>query len=342
MTSKEHDHDAILRHALRTAAESIHPAGDGLDRIRHRLASPPAAVSPRSLVPRFRMAAARLTGRLRAVGGRYRVGPMDLAAWLRPAVAIAGAVAIVVAGVLTLHQVLPSTPQANATSTPGGAGQPARASSAHTAAAGAGMLPIGVEPGPPGGLPGRAVLPVVTPRPATSTPSPAPTAPSATPRAPSPTPSAPSPTPSAPPPTSGTASPTPTATGTPSPTPSPTGTGTGPPTATPAPTQPGKPTAGPTSNGTPAAAVGSRARAGPAARADRAGHGGWRPGAAISLFLTNGRWMATVVRVSGLCPGQRMAHGALRPGRDQRRGDQHSSEGHLHRDSRLRSAINAV
>lgn len=45
MTSQDRDYEDILRRALHAAAESIEPAGDGLERIRHRLHSPRSAAS---------------------------------------------------------------------------------------------------------------------------------------------------------------------------------------------------------------------------------------------------------------------------------------------------------
>jgi hypothetical protein len=45
MTSQDRDYEDIVRRALHTAAESVEPAGDGLERIRHRLHSPRSAAS---------------------------------------------------------------------------------------------------------------------------------------------------------------------------------------------------------------------------------------------------------------------------------------------------------
>jgi hypothetical protein len=49
MMTQDRDYEDILRRALTAAAESIEPAGDGLQRIRHRLDSRP---SPRSVLSR--------------------------------------------------------------------------------------------------------------------------------------------------------------------------------------------------------------------------------------------------------------------------------------------------
>ena len=44
MSGLEYDYDDVLRRALHSAAESIEPSPDGLERIRERLA-PPSLIS---------------------------------------------------------------------------------------------------------------------------------------------------------------------------------------------------------------------------------------------------------------------------------------------------------
>lgn len=142
MMTQERDYEDALRRALTAAAESIEPAGDGLQRIRHRLASPR---SPRSVLSgcaewlelhgtRFLVrlepgleagrAALRRSGPLlalisflrrllspkaarRAGGHRGAAGsPGRLGStgpWLKPVFAVSAAVAIVVVGVVILN-----------------------------------------------------------------------------------------------------------------------------------------------------------------------------------------------------------------------------------------------
>jgi hypothetical protein len=142
MMTQDRDYEDALRRALTAAAESIEPAGDGLQRIRHRLDSPR---SPRSVLSgcaewlelrgtRFLVrlepgleaarAALRRTGPLVALvsfvrglfspragarGGGHR-GPAGspgrlgpAGAWLKPVFAVSAAVAIVVVGVVILN-----------------------------------------------------------------------------------------------------------------------------------------------------------------------------------------------------------------------------------------------
>ena len=208
MTSEDRDYEASIRHALHATAESIDPAGDGLERIRHRVASPrPATSLLSSLVAWFRRAAIKLLVRL------------EPGAWLWPVLAIAGAAAIMIAGIFALSEVQQSITQANSVSPPGTSHHPVRASPPTQMALGAWALPIGVEPSPTtgsrSGQSSTVVLPVRTPPTASAPPhtrsTPAPTA-TAT---PSPTATA-TPTPTA------TATPTPTATRTPTTQPAPT------------------------------------------------------------------------------------------------------------------------
>ena len=124
MISQDRDYEDILRDALRAAAESVEPAGNGLERIRHRSHSRRSA---RSMLARaadwLRLYRIRLSVRLesfrwelsqRGIGqpptgpdhdGRTPVGKTaarlgPAAAWLKPAFAVAAVVAVVVVGVI--------------------------------------------------------------------------------------------------------------------------------------------------------------------------------------------------------------------------------------------------
>lgn len=90
--TRERDFDDILRRALRVAAESVEPAGDGLDRIRQRISSPRPVTSFLFAEPleTLRMTLIRLLVALEPVlawarSGAARLRP--LAASLRPALA---------------------------------------------------------------------------------------------------------------------------------------------------------------------------------------------------------------------------------------------------------------
>jgi hypothetical protein len=139
MMTQDRDYEDALRRALTAAAESIEPAGDGLQRIRHRLDSPR---SPRSVLSgctewlelrgtRFLIrleplteagrtalrrsgplasflrglfsprAARRAGGHRGAAGSPGRLGPAG--PWLKPVFAVSAAVAIVVVGVVILN-----------------------------------------------------------------------------------------------------------------------------------------------------------------------------------------------------------------------------------------------
>ncbi|MGH3123562.1 MAG: hypothetical protein ACRDND_21430 [Streptosporangiaceae bacterium] len=142
MMTQDRDYEDALRRALTAAAESIEPAGDGLQRIRHRLDSPrpPRSVFSRCakwlelhgtrFLVRLEPAteagrtALRRTGPLLALvnilrgllsprtgrrGGGHR-GPAGSpgrmgprGAWLKPVFAVSAAVAIVVVGVVILN-----------------------------------------------------------------------------------------------------------------------------------------------------------------------------------------------------------------------------------------------
>jgi hypothetical protein len=226
MTPDDRDYDTIIRSALHAAAESVKPASDGLERIRHRLAS------PRHSSRRAHAFVAWL--RRPAIGRLVRRGPA--AAGLRPVLAVAGAVAIVVAGAFALGRVQQFIRPANSVTTSRPSELPSSARSSAKLETGPGSIPIGVEPGPAtsgrsgsspaGGLPPIARPPTPTP---TTTPSPRAGAPSAT-MSVTPTPSDTA-TPTATP--TPTTTPTSTSTSTPTATPTTTPTGTSAPTATP-------------------------------------------------------------------------------------------------------------
>ena len=246
MISQDRDYEDVLRDALRAAAESIEPAGDGLERIRHRSHSRRSA---RSVLARaadwLRLYRIRLTVRLesfrwelsqRGIGqpstgpdhdGRTpagktagRLGPA--AAWLKPAFAVAAVVAVVVVGVVTLNRMQEAviTPT-NSVTSPGQQHAPTAATG--LASPGLWQPPIGVrtrpqagtsrKKGPLSALPAVACTPTASPS-VSASPTASPTV--------SPTPS---PTNTA----TATPSPTPTETGSPSDTPT---TGTGGSTAT--------------------------------------------------------------------------------------------------------------
>ncbi len=235
MISQDRDFEDILRGALRAAAESIEPAGNGLERIRRRSHSRRSA---RTMLARaadwLRLYRIRLSVRLeslrwelsqRGIGqpptgpdhdGRTpagktaaRLGPA--AAWLKPASAVAAVVAIVVIGVLTLNRMQAAviTPT-NAVTSPGHQHAPAAATGLATP--GPWTVPIGVSTSQPPSLSKKKAT-LATPAVACT---------------PTPTPSAtPDPTASAP------ASPTPTPSDTTTTSPSPTPSGSGSPTNTP-------------------------------------------------------------------------------------------------------------
>jgi hypothetical protein len=241
MISQDRDYEDILRDALRAAAESVEPAGNGLERIRHRSHSRRSARSTLAgAADSLRLYRIRLSVRLesfrwelsqRGIGqsptgpdhdGRTpagktaaRLGPA--AAWLKPAFAVAAVVAVVVVGVFTLNRMQDSviTP-ANSVSSPGH--QHAPAAAVGLASPGRWTQPLGVSPTQPYTTSSKKAA-LVTPAVA-CTPTPTPS-PSVTPSAsasvtPTPTPSdtsttSPTPTPSV---TGGSPSDTPTTGGT--------------------------------------------------------------------------------------------------------------------------------
>lgn len=152
MTTQERDYEDLLRRALRAAAESVEPAADGLDRIRSRVSA--RRVSPFMLLAEFlddcfrpimlslesggqalgrvfrqRTRAAERPraahrSQLPLTGLRARLAPAftrlaPAASWLKPVLAVGGAVGIVVAGVFTLGQVQQAITPANQVTRPG-------------------------------------------------------------------------------------------------------------------------------------------------------------------------------------------------------------------------------
>ncbi len=231
---RQRDLEDVLRRALRTAADSVEPAADGLDRIRSRicarrpvpsgwnmaeLAGPAGPGNPvlRHLLPVSIAAQAAF----HAVVQRFRPGPDGIGwyRWLRPAAALATGLFVVLAGswaITALPQVF--APSASNGSAPGSdGGRVPVASSSGPAARGTGSQSPVASPSysssatSPTGHRGKS-SPSASPPSASPTPS---SLPSASP-APSSSPSA-SPAPSSSP----SASPTPSASCTPSASPTP-------------------------------------------------------------------------------------------------------------------------
>jgi hypothetical protein len=133
MTYPTREHEELLRRALRVAADSVEPAGDGLERIRARLTTPRPAVAAwmmsgtepavlrlrplltslrplltrlqplltrlRPLLTRLRQVTESALDRLWANRGAPRTHP----AWLRPAAAMAAFVVIIGSGALAIR-----------------------------------------------------------------------------------------------------------------------------------------------------------------------------------------------------------------------------------------------
>ena len=255
MMTQDRDYEDALRRALTAAAESIEPAGDGLQRIRHRLSSPRSVFSEcaewlelhrtRFLVRLEPVTEAarttlRRTGPLvalvsfmrrllssgaaqqarahrRAAGSPGRLGPAG--PWIKPVLAVSVAVAIVVVGVVILnHETGTLISPSNSVTTPSSQGSGLGGGT--TANSKRWKLPLGVKtqlpPGPKQNPRPNSGLPVVA---CTPTPSAAAT----------------------------TTAPAGGATATPTPTPTPSGSPTSTP-ATPQPTETGQPTPTPTSS----------------------------------------------------------------------------------------------
>jgi len=257
MMTQDRDYEDALRRALTAAAESIEPAGDGLQRIRHRVDSPR---SPRSVLSgcanwlelhgtRFLVrlepvteagrTALRRSGPLvalvsflrgllspqaaRRAGGHRRAagspGRLGPAGpWLRPVFAVSAAVAIVVVGVVILnHETGTLISPSNSFTTPSSQGS-GLGNGGTTANSKRWKLPLGVKTAPAGGVRQNPHMKSALPVVAcTPTPSPA----------------------------AATTAPAGGATATPTATPSASGTATGTP-ATPSPTDSGQPTPTPT------------------------------------------------------------------------------------------------
>jgi hypothetical protein len=147
------DFDEVLRQALHTVADAIEPADDGLTRIMHRLNTPSAVRHVALLVtdcvdlarlvtiwlePAFtwamRLRRRHHTGYRRVSSHRATGAPSRPAApWLRPALAVVGAAAIVVTGVVVLGPMRQLVIQTSVNTSPG-ASTPAHAG-AHSAGA---------------------------------------------------------------------------------------------------------------------------------------------------------------------------------------------------------------
>ena len=274
MMTQDRDYEDALRRALTAAAESIEPAGDGLQRIRHRLNSPRSVFSEcaewlelhrtRFLVRLEPVTEAarttlRRTGPLvalvsfmrrllssgaaqqarahrRAAGSPGRLGPAG--PWIKPVLAVSVAVAIVVVGVVILnHETGTLISPSNSVTTPSSQGSGLGGGT--TANSKRWKLPLGVKtqlpPGPKQNPRPNSGLPVVA---CTPTPSAAAT----------------------------TTAPAGGATATPTPTPSGTATST---PATPSPTETGQPT--PTSTSSPATGGTATATTAVAVLSDEAG-----------------------------------------------------------------------
>ena len=217
---RQRDLEDALRRALHTAADSVEPAADGLDRIRFRiaarrpvpsgwnmaeLAGPAVPGNPvlRNLLPVSIAAKAAF----HAVVQRFRPGPDGIGwyRWLRPAAALATGLCVVLAGslvIIALPQVL--APSASDGSAPGsgGGGVPVASSSGPAAPRTGSQSPVASPSYPtrsatyPAGHRGKsspsASPPSATPASASPSPSSSPSAspsPSSSP-SPSPTPSA--------------------------------------------------------------------------------------------------------------------------------------------------------
>jgi hypothetical protein len=255
MMTQDRDYEDALRRALTAAAESIEPAGDGLQRIRHRLDSPR---SPRSFLSGcaawLELHGTRFLVRLEPVteAGRTalgRSGPLlalvnflrgllspraprqsgghrgaagspgrlgPAGPWLKPVLAVSAAVAIVVVGVVILnHETGTLINPANGSYGTASPGS-SLGSGGTTANSKRWKLPLGVYPSPSPTGPGEhKSVKTLLPAPA-CTPTPSPSAIDTAPTGgASPSPT-PSPTGS---PTSTPATPQPSDTGQPSPTP---------------------------------------------------------------------------------------------------------------------------
>jgi hypothetical protein len=184
MMTQDRDYEDALRRALTAAAESIEPAGDGLQRIRHRLDSPRSPVSVLSACAEWldlhrtrvlvrlepvteagRTALRRtgpllalvsfLRGLLRSQPARPASGDRGAAGspgrlgpagpWLKPVLAVSAAVAIVAVGVVILnHETGTLISPSNSITTPSSQGS-GLASGGTTANSKRWKLPLGVK-----------------------------------------------------------------------------------------------------------------------------------------------------------------------------------------------------
>jgi hypothetical protein len=134
----QRDLEGVLRQALRTAADSVEPGADGLDRIRSRISARrqepsdwqmaelagPAGLGS-SVLRNFLPAGIASRAALHAAARRFRPGTDRIGwyRWLRPAAALATGVLVVLAGswaITALPQVIASS--ASHSSVPGSGG----------------------------------------------------------------------------------------------------------------------------------------------------------------------------------------------------------------------------
>jgi hypothetical protein len=246
MTGQERDYEAILSRVLHTTTDELKPVGDGLTKIRERLTEPWlkrqwwllcsellvlrwfVVVRCESFLDKIRSrsdvtdltpdAAAEpadggalksLLSMATSVSGKNKkqqrsVGPAM--AWLRPALAVAGAVVLVVAGVFALGQIREgfigldnATGNSTSNSGPGNGngnanGNGSQLHSTGTSSQGSSGAPsTGASPGQNKTAPSATPCPAAS-SPAQSSPSPSPSPTSASP-SPSPTSASPTPTP---------------------------------------------------------------------------------------------------------------------------------------------------
>ncbi len=158
MTYPTREHEELLRRALRGAADSVEPAGDGLERIRARLRPPrpalaawmmssaePAALRLQPVINWFRLRMARvpegsrrwlapggLPPALRGIGpamarlGGSAASPSPRAGWLRAAAAMAAFTVIIGSGAFAITELQQTTTSAGLTAGGVGAERPGR------------------------------------------------------------------------------------------------------------------------------------------------------------------------------------------------------------------------
>lgn len=233
MTAQERDYEEILSRVLRTATDQVEPVGDGLAKIRMRLSEPwltrqwwllrsEFMVLGWLIALRCQSVYHMIRSRSAAPGGPGSGPPTGAGKshspvlnWLRPALAVAGAVVLVVAGVFALGQIRQGI--VNLSGAGGGNNGPGTSSQAGAPGTtnGAGAPAAGGAPSSPTPRGTASARHGVTHHPGAQSSSPPCASPGPTPSgiSPTPTPSATSPTPTPSPTVS--ATPTPTVTATP-------------------------------------------------------------------------------------------------------------------------------